>query len=95
MYISTLLYHTLKGDDKMLVSLLSFDKKSYLFDTTHLIFISAIALKYDDGNMIFFVEQCNILIKSDLGAGSFHYNIAVSFLYDTLGSFFKWRYVEC
>ena len=50
MYISTLLYHTLKGDDKMLVSLLSFDKKSYLFDTKHLIFISAIALKYDDGN---------------------------------------------
>ena len=28
MYISTLLYHTLKGDDKMLVSLLSFAKKN-------------------------------------------------------------------
>ena len=30
MYISTLLYHTLKGDDKMLVSLLSFAKKFLL-----------------------------------------------------------------
>ena len=53
-------------------------------------FISIIALKYVD-----VYPQCNILIKSDLGAGAFHYNIAVSFLYDTLGSFFKWRYVEC
>ena len=38
MYISTLLYHTLKGDDKMLVSLLSFAKKisfsywAFIFD---------------------------------------------------------------
>ena len=31
MYISTLLYHTLKGDDKMLVSLLSFAKKSFWY----------------------------------------------------------------
>ena len=87
MYISTLLYHTLKGDDKILVSLLRFAKKNP-FDIDHLMFISIIALKYVDA-------QCNILIKSDLGAGAFHYNIAVSFLYDTLGSFFKWRYVEC
>ena len=52
--------------------------------------ISIIALKYVD-----VYPKCNILIKSDLGAGAFHYNIAVSVLYDTLGSFFKWRYVEC
>ena len=42
MYISTLLYHTLKGDDKMLVSLLSFSKK-IPFDIEHLFFISIIA----------------------------------------------------
>ena len=89
MYISTLLYHTLKGDDKMLVSLLSFAKK-IPFDIEHLFFISIIALQYVD-----VYPKCNILIKSDLGARAFHYNIAVSFLYDTLGSFFKWRYVEC
>ena len=44
MYISTLLYHTLKGDDKMLVSLLSFAKK-IPFDIEHLFFISIIALQ--------------------------------------------------
>ena len=31
MYISTLLYHTLKGDGKILVSLLSFAKKSFWY----------------------------------------------------------------
>ena len=45
MYISTLLYHTLKGDDKMLVSLLNFAKK-IPFDIEHLfLFLVRIEVK--------------------------------------------------
>ena len=58
MYISTLLYHTLKGDGKILVSLLSFAKK-IPFDIEHLFFISIIALQYVDEytqNVIFLLN---------------------------------------
>ena len=39
MYISTLLYHTLKGDDKMLVSLLSFAKKFLLILSIYFLYL--------------------------------------------------------
>ena len=39
MYISTLLYHTLKGDDRILVSLANFAKKKYPLNINHLISI--------------------------------------------------------
>ena len=39
MYISTLLYHMLKGDDKMLVSPLSFAKKFLLILSIYFLYL--------------------------------------------------------
>ena len=47
MYISTLLYHTLKGDNKMLVSLLSFAKKFLLILSIYFLYL---LLHYSSAN---------------------------------------------